>query len=317
MWDEPADSQSQANTISTSTIVAMTSLLIATGGTIAWSERENRMLNGVELCTAFGLTFDSIVDVNAQPSWDLSLSDMFDIGASVCSAIDAGHRSVVVTHGTDTMEDTAWLTDLLLGTQRRRDSRVIFAGAMRFADAKDSDGIENLSYALANSQQTEQLDQGTQIAFANELFAARWARKIDALALNAFSGNGRPSTSGPLPPAPDSLDFNVKVVRASSVVQQPIPSDASGIVLEGTGAGHVPSVYFEQIERAWSKGIPVVISSRSRDVARTNGPNDEVLWAGDLSSEKAAIALMAALGRSRILSEVCEWWAELMSQSVR
>jgi L-asparaginase/Glu-tRNA(Gln) amidotransferase subunit D len=96
-----------------------------------------------------------------------------------------------------------------------------------------------------------------------------------------------------------------------------MPSDASGIVLEGTGASHVPSVYFEQIEDAWSKGIPVVISSRSRDVARTYSPNDHVLWAGDLSSEKAAIALMAALGRSHVLPEVCDWWAELMSQSVR
>ncbi|HVA70434.1 MAG TPA: asparaginase [Acidimicrobiales bacterium] len=295
----------------------MTSLLIATGGTIAWSEQESRMLNGLELSHAAGLKFDSIVDVNSKPSWDLSLSDMFQIGASVCSAIDAGHRSIVVTHGTDTMEETAWLTDLMLGNHRRMANRVIFTGAMKFADTNESDGIENLKYALANSEQAEKLDQGVQVAFAGELFAARWVRKIDAFELKAFSGGGRPSSSGPLPPAPDSIDVNVKVVTTSSVARQSIPSDASGIVLVGTGASHVPSAYFEEIERTWSQGIPVVISSRSRDVARTYRPNDDVLWAGDLSSEKAAIALMAALGKSHILADVCEWWAELMSESVR
>lgn len=299
------------------TIISMTSLLVATGGTIGWSEQEHRMLKGAELAHAAGLTFDSIIDVRSQPSWDLNISDMFEIGLSVRAAIDAGHKSVVVTHGTDTMEETAWLTDLLLGVERRTVSRVIFTGAMRFADAKDSDGIRNLNYASSQAMQTERLHQGVQIGFSHQLFAARWARKIDAFALNAFSDNGRPSSSGPLPFAPDSFDMNVKVVTTSSVVRQPIPHDASGVVLQGTGAGHIPAIYFDEVERMWNRGIPVVISSRSRDVARTFKLSDEVLWAGDLSTEKAAIALMAALGNSPHLTDVCNWWAELMSQSVR
>lgn len=275
------------------------------------------MINGIELAQKAGLKFDSVIDVKSQPSWDLNLSDMFDIGASVRSAIDAGHSSVVVTHGTDTMEETAWLTDLLLGPQRRRASRVIFTGAMRFADAEDSDGAENLKFAFANSERTQEADQGVQVAFAHELFAARWVRKIDAFELSAFSAYGRPSSSGPLPPAPDVLDFNVRVVTTSSTVRQPIPSDASGLVLVGTGAGHVPSSYFEEIEATCKRGLPVVISSRARDVARTYNPNSDVLWAGDLTPEKAAIAIGAALGKSRNLSHVREWWSELMSQSVR
>src|ERR1022692_3020025 len=144
----------------------MTSALITTGGTIAWSERDQRMLVGNELTRTANLDFDRITDLLAIPSWNLTITDMMAIARSVLAAIDSGHRSVVVTHGTDTMEETAWLTDLLLGPERRLTSRVLFTGAMRFSDNSDSDGPANLEYAIRQAMQIQYPDQGVQIAFA-------------------------------------------------------------------------------------------------------------------------------------------------------
>jgi L-asparaginase len=299
------------------TIYWMTSALISTGGTIGWSEKEQRMLDGDELARKANLSFDAIFDLLAIPSWDLTVTDMLVIAMSVRSAIDAGHQSVIVTHGTDTMEETAWLTDLLLGPDRRSRSRVIFTGAMRFSDAEDSDGADNIACANTQAIQTRRENQGVQIAFAGELHAARWVRKIDAFALDPFSSDSRPPTSGPLPLTTDSIEVNVAMVTSSAVVRQTFPDDALGVVLQGTGAAHVPSMYFDEIERFWARGRPVVIASRSRDVARTFNANDRVLWAGDLTAEKATLALMAALAVSTQLSEVCDWWSSLMSQSLR
>ncbi len=88
------------------------------------------MLNGDELARSAQLTFESVTDLLAIPSWDLSLTDVLAIVAAVLAAIDAGHQSVIVAHGTDTMEESAWLTDLLLGVERRATSRLLFTGAM-------------------------------------------------------------------------------------------------------------------------------------------------------------------------------------------
>jgi L-asparaginase len=295
----------------------MTTALITTGGTIGWSTGEQRMLSGDELTTNANVTFDSVTDLLAIPSWDLSITDVLTIVAAVLAAIDAGHQSVIVTHGTDTMEESAWLTDLLLGAERRATSRVIFTGAMRFSDDDDSDGPANLKYALNQAMQTQHSNQGAQIAFAGKLHAARWAGKIDASSLDAFASGSRPASSGPLPPTNGTIDVNVALVTANSVVRQAIPEDVHGVVIQGTGAAHVPSTYFEQIEQLWERGVPVVLATRTRDIARTFDAIDRVLWAGDLTPEKATLALMAALGSSRQLPAVCNWWSNLMSQSIR
>jgi L-asparaginase len=188
---------------------------------------------------------------------------------------------------------------------------------MRYCDAEDSDGPANIEYALGQAIQTQRTNQGVQIAFAGKLHAARWAQKIDAFALDAFLSGSRPSSSGSLPPTNGSIDVNVAMVTANSVVRQAIPEYAHGVVVKGTGASHVPSTYFDEIERLSERGIPVILTTRTRDVARPFDANDRVLWAGDLTPEKATLALMAALDVSIRLPDDRDWWSTLMSQSIR
>ncbi len=275
------------------------------------------MLTGKELLELSGIDVDRVEDIHSVPSWDLDIDDMFGLASRVCEAIDEGYRSVIVTHGTDTMEETAWLTDLLLGQQRRKTCSVVFTGAMRFSDVSDGDGPGNLQFALQQISDGENVGQGVQIAFAGQLHAARWARKIDALALDAFSSDGRSPSSGRLPPTNGTIDKQVAMLTVNSVVRPELPQSMHGLVLRGTGAGHIPSTYFEAVDQLWSAGVPVVIASRARDVIREDTSRDRLLRAGDLTPEKAVLAVMVGLGVSSEMSDFAKWWSELLASSVR
>jgi L-asparaginase len=87
----------------------------------------------------------------------------------------------------------------------------------------------------------------------------------------------------------------------------------AGLVLEGTGAAHVPSLYHPVIERLVASGVPVVLASRCRDVERDPASRAPVLYAGDLTAEKAGIALRVGLGRHQELAQLRQWWARLLA----
>ena len=275
------------------------------------------MLSGTELLALSGIAVDRIEDILSVPSWDLDFEDMFALASRVCEAIDEGYRSIIVTHGTDTMEETAWLTDLLLGQRRRQECSVVFTGAMRFSDADDADGPGNLRFALNQVSDRKNVGHGVQVAFAGHLHAARWARKIDAFALDAFSSEGRPASSGPLPLTNGTIDKQVAMLTVNSIVRPEMPQSIHGLVLRGTGAGHIPSIYFDSVEQMWSAGVPVVIASRVRDVIREDTSRERLLRAGDLTPEKAVLSLMVGLGVSTQMSDLSGWWFALLDSSVR
>jgi L-asparaginase len=109
-----------------------------------------------------------------------------------------------------------------------------------------------------------------------------------------------------------ALNTEVALLKVGPVATPSLPGDLAGVVLEGTGVGHVPSAYHQQVHEFISTGRPVVIASRCRN-DRRESPPDGVLLAGDLTAEKAAIALMAALGSTSDPDEIRMWWAELQA----
>ncbi len=261
--------------------------------------------------------FDEAIDVVALPSWDLGLGDLETIAAAVRAEIDRGADVVVVAHGTDTLEESAWLTELTLGSQRRAASAVVFTGAMRFADHPGSDGPANLADALRAGAEAAGRGLGVQVAFAGRRHAARWATKIDASALNAFDSGGRPASAPPPPPGMPVLDPHVALLKVGPVARPVVPPALHGLVLQGTGSGHVPSAYNDRIDHLLNEGVPVVLATRCRDVERSGGLSEAVLRAADLSAEKAVVALMVALGQGRDLATVRNWWDTLLAGGVR
>lgn len=289
----------------------MSSVLIATGGTIAWDARARKMLAAEELAEIAGVEFDAVMDVNSKPSWDLEVEEMEVIAEAVASAIDWGADEVVVTHGTDTLEESAWLTELVLDRDRRRTAAITFTGAMRFADDPKADGPANIVAALETSHRARGRNLGVQVNIAGRVHAARWAVKVDSTELDAFESAGSASKA-PVPPDNNgTLDRGVALLKVGPVARPSIPDKITGLVLEGTGASHVPSIYHKEIASLLKKQIPVVVASRCGDpVDRT--AERVVLGAGDLTAEKAAIALMVALGTTKDMNELRTWWTRLM-----
>jgi L-asparaginase len=226
----------------------------------------------------------------------------------------------VVTHGTDTMEESVYLIDRLLET----DLPVVLTGAQRGADERDSDGPRNLRDAIRVAAAGEARGQGTMIVFAGEIHPAREVRKVHTSAVRAFDSPGygpighvdarrvsfqrraerRPAL--PWPPALAPVDL-IRLYAGSDArfLRASLDGGAAAIVLEATGRGNANEQVLEGVYEASAAGVPVAVCSRcvaggvepvygrggGRDLAEAGA-----LFAGDLAGPKARVLLQVALG---------------------
>src|SRR4051794_9745223 len=229
-------------------------------------------------------------DLATAPGALLSLADLLDVArAAADAATDAG---VVVTQGTDTLEETAFLTDLLHGGE----APVVFTGAIRPASAAGADGPANLLAAAAAAADPAARGLGTLVAFAGELHAARWARKVRATSPTAFGSpalgpigwvdEGRVRIAArPLRGPrlhPERLDFRVPILtfgvgdRGEAVAGVTRPAavmgdrgeaaedagaGADGLIAVLPGAGHAHPDLLAVLAEAATR-LPVVAASR-------------------------------------------------------
>jgi L-asparaginase len=311
-------------------------LLVATGGTIASRPRPDgavaASLGGADLLARLPLEHGSdveVVDVAGGPSWNFDRDSQTEIVRLVARALGVGSTDgVVVTHGTDTVEESAWLTELLARPLTARGA-VVFTAAMRHADEVGADGPRNLADALSVARSTVARDRGVLVCVNGELHHARWVLKTDTTAVHTFRSpsvapvghvvDGRPVFTLPSPPPPPAtepdtpLDARVAVVVShagvdAELVDWHLDRGCTGIVVEAPGAGNAHEALVPGIARAIDVDVPVVVSSRclTGPVAPIyGGPGGHaelaamgVIGAGDLSTAKARVALTVALGRA-------------------
>lgn len=274
-----------------------------------------------------------IEDLNAEtlinvPSAHLTLGDQLDI----CRAArDAARRGigVVVTHGTDTLEETAMLCDVLHDAE----APIVFTGAIRPASSPGADGPANLVDAISVAASDAAAGMGVLVCFGGEIHHARGARKTDTTSLVAFSSpqtgplgrvtEGHPTIWSKIPrnPAldPPHLKGRVLVVPTSAgddgaLARAALETDPDGVVIGTLGAGHVSPGILELWAEA-AERIPVVVYSRpergvilnatygyrasERDLRQT-----EVIPAGFLSPQAARMKLLACLASGLSVSEI-------------
>jgi L-asparaginase len=307
----------------------MTVVVVSTGGTIAMRQDPATSklvpaVSGAELVEMLGwpdapeLELDDFAQV---PSFDVHGELALSLARRVLEHAQRDDvAGIVVTHGTDTMEETAYLVDLLLGGEKP----VVLTGAQRGADESDTDGPRNLRDAIrvASSQAAE--GRGAMIVFGGEIHPAREARKVHTSAVRAFASPGYGPVGHvdagrvffarlverrrPLP-VPDRL-APVDLIRLHAgsdarFIRASLASKAEAIVLEGTGRGNANDQVVDGVREAVRTAVPVVVCSRCVEgrvepVYGRGGGRDladaGALFAGDLAGPKARVLLQVAVG---------------------
>jgi L-asparaginase len=322
--------------------VDVTVRVLGTGGTIAASLEVDtiRLLPVADLCQALpsGLPSTEALDLERLPSSALQASDMLVIAHEVRRSLRAGVEGVVVTHGTDTLEETAFLTDLIVGDDSDLGG-VVFTGAMRFASHTSPDGPGNLSDAVRLAACPAARGLGVLVAFDGQIHAARSVSKATTSGLQPFvspSGAiGRMGEheidldveAGPRWPSGNDAETRVALVKAypgmsGSGLEAVLLEGIKGVVIEGFGVLNVPETLLPAIERAIGDGVAVVVASR----ARTSGGLDQGPWGHrvlhnlgavgsyGLSPGKAWVALMVGLARTDGSASELRAWIESITR---
>ncbi|MGV8145578.1 MAG: asparaginase [Alkaliphilus sp.] len=232
-------------------------------------------------------------------------------------------NGVIVTHGTDTLEETAYLLDLTLDSEKP----VIITGAMRNSSELGYDGPSNLAAAVCTAISPHSRNKGVLIVMNNEVNAASEITKTNTLSLSTFKS----LDFGPLGIVDDdkvifhreiisrqyintnSILEDVSLLKCvagmnSDLLNYCVDSNVKGIVIEAMGRGNVPPTMVEGIQYALDNNIAVVMVSRCPtgrvlDTYGYYGAGKKlremgVLLGGDLQGQKARIKLMLALSIS-------------------
>jgi L-asparaginase len=221
---------------------------------------------------------------------------------------------IVVTHGTDSLEETAFLLDLVVPTGKP----VVFAAAQRPPREGDSDGPRNLLNAVRIAAHPGMSGLGVLVTLNDEIHAARDVRKTHSIALNAFVSPWvgpigqvdservflyhRPARHLTIDTTRVEARVDLVTLYAGSdgsAIRQAAASGARGLVVEVFGRGNLPPEAMEAVGEARSRGVVVVFASRTGGGRVELGEDERrvgVVSAEDLDGLKARIVLVVALG---------------------
>lgn len=284
-----------------------------------------KMVTGIErYCEIETLTFSNL------PGPHMNIDTMMELSQFIKKLLLREDISgVVVTHGTDTLEETAYLVDLTLDTCKP----VVFTGAMRSSSELGYDGPSNLAEAICTAMSEEAKNRGVLVCFNGELNSASEVTKVNAMSINAFST----PNFGPLGIVDnntvifyrsnvnskriiiDKIHAKVDLIKCtagqdSSFIDFCLDKGDEGIVLEAMGRGNVPPQMLPGIKRAVENNIPVVLVSRCFEgrVYESYGYEGGgkmlrdigVIFADHMPGQKARIKLIIALSKTKDINVV-------------
>lgn len=316
----------------------------AMGGTIASVRTDPGEAGARPTLTASALVqsvpeLASVADVQPhhyllKPSSEITLPDLLRLVTELRAAVDAGADGVVVSQGTDTIEETSFVVDLLWD----RPEPVVFTGAMRNPSLAGADGGANLLAAFQTAACAQARDSGVLVTFNDEIHAARYVRKTHTSSPATFASPGlgpigwvsegsavlalRPTRRTTI-----ALDAAVTPLPSVGLVKLGLADDcrlleaAAGlgydaVVIEAMGGGHVPAVGLPAVDGLVASG-PVVLASRAGAgevlSATYRFPGSEIdlldrgaLRAGALDGPKARMLVTIALAAGFDRDALCD-----------
>jgi L-asparaginase len=305
--------------------------LIATGGTIAMkrdpvTKAPVPELSGEDLISLIP-KISQVANIEVQnltkvPSANMDPPLWVKLQRAVVETLTRPEVSgVIISHGTDTVEETAYLLDLTVDSEKP----IVLIGAQRNASDKDFDGPRNLYNAARICVSPDAKSKGAMIVMNNQINAAREATKTHTSDVDTFKSGEygflgvadedrvifyrSPLRRQHIPIKLEKLPY-VEIIPAyggadGTLIRAAIAAGAKGLVIQALGLGNVNIPQYEAIREAIGKGIPVVIATRVHNgrvmpVYGYEGGGYSLkqlgaIFADDLSPQKARILFMLAL----------------------
>ena len=225
-------------------------------------------------------------------------------------------QGVIVTHGTDTLEETAFLLDLTLPATKP----VVLVGAMRPADAVGYDGLRNFANAVRVASDPQAAGRGVLVVMGDRVFAARDVRKVRTRGSEAFRGFPRESLGLVSPSAlewfgapwrpgatarfawvdelPEVAVIHAHAGLTGEAVERMVGTAARGVVMAGVGEGNFPEAVRAALRRMRDCGVFVVRASRAEEGLVDREPDDDsngFVAARALNPQKARLLLQVLI----------------------
>lgn len=258
-------------------------LVLHTGGTISMqSDAFGKVApNQINPMTQIGIELEniqlSVVDFLNLPSPHIRPVHMLDLYLKI-KEVGGNYDGVVITHGTDTLEETAYFLD----TMKIPNIPIVITGAMRSTNEVGSDGIYNYLTALRVASHDKAKDKGVLVVMNDEIHAAKYVTKTHTTNISTF----QTPTHGPLgvilkddilffKTAEPRVRFDLKQISGTvpiikayagmgdqSILSLLTPDNIQGLVIEALGAGNIPPLAVPEVQKLLELGIPVVLVSR-------------------------------------------------------
>lgn len=317
--------------------------ILATGGTIAGTASSQTSttykagtLNAEQLISSVnGLSEIAQIQyqqVYNKDSGDVTLSDWLNLANQVqIAANNPKINAIVITHGTDTLEETAYFLNLVTKTTKP----IVLVGAMRASTSMSADGTLNLFNAVSVAANKNSIGRGVLVAMNEQIYAARDVAKTNTTSVQTFQApnagpighvfmgkvnydlkTARPTTND----TPFSVNLNSKLPDVAIIYEYAgvntemldnilKTKNLKGIVIAGVGDGNIPNYEKDFLEKAHKQGIVIVRSSRvgSGEVSYDYNNLDStygLIAADNLNPEKARILLMLSLMKTNDIKQI-------------
>ncbi|MDQ0253031.1 L-asparaginase [Evansella vedderi] len=312
--------------------------VITTGGTIASKHNKDGRLSsgemtGEELNAVLHLPDNIDIHIYSflqKPSMHITFSDLDAIRDKILSLfLDKALDGVVVTHGTDSLEESAFYFDLTIDDPRP----IVVTGSQRSPEQLGSDAYINLRHAIYSACDEHLYNVGTVVVFNERVFSAKYVKKEHASNIQGFNSFGfgylgiidndklklyqKPIKSEKHLPVKKRIP-TVEIIKCylgadDKFIRACLGEGVDGIILEGVGRGQVSPLMIDAIEEAVKKGVHVVITTATEEGEvypsyDYRGSTYDLLRAGiilgkDYDSKKARIKLMALLRSEEEIGE--------------
>lgn len=311
--------------------------LITTGGTIASKETSEGMLSsgalsGKELASLCELPKEievKLVDLFQIPSMSMDLERMDELKKAIQKELkDPDVVGIVVTHGTDTLEETAFFLDITIEDQRP----IVVTGSQRSPQEVGTDVYSNLRNSILTAASPLLHNVGVVVVFNERIYSAKYVKKVHASNLQGFESFGygylgiidnEVVSLYQKPLYRESFDIQHTIPRVDIIkchtgadglfIEASVHHGAQGIVLEGVGRGQVTPQMVPAIQEAIDKGVAIVMTTAAEEGkvypaydyigSAADLKQRGVILGADYDSKKARIKLAVVLASESTIDE--------------